>query len=86
MLLRIVLGQLQRPQRVLTLAGQGLIKHHVVPVKLDDVNDTLEALGPRRHRGARRRGLRLILIAYGGIGAEGFDRIVGVGGGDCGIR
>jgi len=32
-------------REVLTLAGQGLIKHHVVPVKLDDVNDTLEALG-----------------------------------------
>jgi hypothetical protein len=28
----------------------------------------------------------LTLIAFGGIGAEGFDRIVGVGGGDCGIR
>ena len=32
-------------REVLTLAGQGLIMHHVVPVKLDDVNDTLEALG-----------------------------------------
>lgn len=30
---------------VLSLAGQGLIKHNVVPVKLDDVNDNLEALG-----------------------------------------
>jgi len=32
-------------QEVLTLASQGLIKHHVVPVKLDDVNENLEALG-----------------------------------------
>ncbi|WP_267291940.1 NAD(P)-dependent alcohol dehydrogenase [Mycobacterium hackensackense] len=30
---------------VLTLAGQGLIKHNVVPVKLEDVNANLEALG-----------------------------------------
>lgn len=30
---------------VLTLAGQGLIKHNVVPVKLEDVNENLEALG-----------------------------------------
>lgn len=30
---------------VLTLASQGLIKHNVVPVKLDDVNENLEALG-----------------------------------------
>jgi alcohol dehydrogenase, propanol-preferring len=30
---------------VLELAGQGLIKHHIVPVKLDTINDTLEALG-----------------------------------------
>jgi alcohol dehydrogenase, propanol-preferring len=29
---------------VLSLASQGLIKHNVVPVKLDDVNDNLEAL------------------------------------------
>lgn len=32
-------------QEVLTLASQGLIKHHVVPIRLDDVNETLEALG-----------------------------------------
>ncbi|WP_102417660.1 NAD(P)-dependent alcohol dehydrogenase [Mycobacterium sp. 4858] len=32
-------------REVLALAGQGLIKHHVVPVKLDDINDKLEALG-----------------------------------------
>lgn len=32
-------------QEVLALAAQGLIKHHVVPVKLDDVNENLEALG-----------------------------------------
>jgi propanol-preferring alcohol dehydrogenase len=32
-------------EEVLTLAGQGLIKHNVVPVKLDDVNENLEALG-----------------------------------------
>jgi alcohol dehydrogenase, propanol-preferring len=32
-------------KEVLTLASQGLIKHHVVPVKLDDINATLEALG-----------------------------------------
>jgi propanol-preferring alcohol dehydrogenase len=32
-------------QEVLTLAGQGLIKHNVVTVKLDDVNENLEALG-----------------------------------------
>ena len=32
-------------EEVLTLAGQGLIKAHVVPVKLDDVNENLEALG-----------------------------------------
>lgn len=32
-------------QEVLTLASQGLIKHHVVPVKLDDINENLEALG-----------------------------------------
>lgn len=31
-------------QEVLTLASQGLIKHNVVPVKLDDVNENLEAL------------------------------------------
>jgi len=30
---------------VLTLAKQGAIKHHVVPTRLADVNDTLEALG-----------------------------------------
>ncbi len=30
---------------VLTLAGQGLIKHNVTPVKLDDVNENLDALG-----------------------------------------
>ncbi|WP_310786148.1 NAD(P)-dependent alcohol dehydrogenase [Mycobacterium sp. Z3061] len=32
-------------REVLSLAGQGLIKHHVVPVELDDINDNLEALG-----------------------------------------
>jgi propanol-preferring alcohol dehydrogenase len=32
-------------QEVLTLAGQGLIKHNVVTAKLDDVNENLEALG-----------------------------------------
>jgi propanol-preferring alcohol dehydrogenase len=32
-------------REVLSLAGQGLIRHHVVPIKLDDVNDTLVALG-----------------------------------------
>ena len=32
-------------QEVLTLAGQGLIKHNVVTVKLDDINENLEALG-----------------------------------------
>jgi alcohol dehydrogenase, propanol-preferring len=30
---------------VLTLASEGKIKHHIVPVKLEDVNDNLEALG-----------------------------------------
>jgi len=32
-------------KEVLTLASQGLIKHHIVPVRLDDINDTLDALG-----------------------------------------
>ncbi|MDX6502511.1 MAG: alcohol dehydrogenase, propanol-preferring [Blastocatellia bacterium] len=32
-------------QEVLALAGDGLIKHHIVPVKLDDINETLQALG-----------------------------------------
>ena len=32
-------------KEVLTLAAAGAIKHHIVPVKLDDVNDTLQALG-----------------------------------------
>lgn len=32
-------------QEVLTLASQGLIKHHVHTTKLDDVNASLEALG-----------------------------------------
>ncbi|SEH54148.1 alcohol dehydrogenase, propanol-preferring [Mycolicibacterium rutilum] len=32
-------------QEVLALASQGKIKHNVVTVKLDDVNDNLEALG-----------------------------------------
>lgn len=32
-------------REVLALAAQGLIKHHVVPVELDDINDNLEALG-----------------------------------------
>jgi propanol-preferring alcohol dehydrogenase len=30
---------------VLALAGQGLIKHNIVPVDFDDINDSLEALG-----------------------------------------
>jgi D-arabinose 1-dehydrogenase-like Zn-dependent alcohol dehydrogenase len=30
-------------KEVLTLASKGLVKHHVVPVKLDDINETLEA-------------------------------------------
>jgi propanol-preferring alcohol dehydrogenase len=30
---------------VLALAGQGLIKHNIVPTSFDDINDTLEALG-----------------------------------------
>lgn len=30
---------------VLALAGQGLIKHHIIPVDFDDINDNLEALG-----------------------------------------
>jgi alcohol dehydrogenase, propanol-preferring len=30
---------------VMALASQGLIKHHIVPVKLDDINDTLDKLG-----------------------------------------
>jgi propanol-preferring alcohol dehydrogenase len=32
-------------QEVLALASEGLINHHVVPVKLDDVNENLDALG-----------------------------------------
>jgi len=32
-------------QEVLALAAQGAIKHHIVPTKLDDVNDTMQALG-----------------------------------------
>lgn len=32
-------------QEVLSLAGEGLIKHNVVPVKLEDINENLEALG-----------------------------------------
>lgn len=32
-------------QEVLALAGEGRIKHHIVPIKLDDINETLEALG-----------------------------------------
>ncbi|OBJ54599.1 NAD(P)-dependent alcohol dehydrogenase [Mycobacterium sp. 1423905.2] len=32
-------------REVLTLASQGLIKHRVVPIKLEDINDNLEALG-----------------------------------------
>ncbi|OBK92631.1 alcohol dehydrogenase [Mycobacterium asiaticum] len=32
-------------REVLALASQGLIKHRVVPVKLEDINETLEALG-----------------------------------------
>ncbi|OBG25289.1 NAD(P)-dependent alcohol dehydrogenase [Mycobacterium sp. 852002-51057_SCH5723018] len=30
---------------VLSLANEGLIKHNIIPVKLDDINDNLEALG-----------------------------------------
>ncbi|MBV9352324.1 MAG: NAD(P)-dependent alcohol dehydrogenase [Mycobacterium sp.] len=32
-------------KEVLTLASQDLIRHHVVPVRLDDINETLDALG-----------------------------------------
>ena len=32
-------------QEVLALASDGLIKHHITTVKLDDINDTLQALG-----------------------------------------
>lgn len=32
-------------REVLALASQGLIKHHVVTVKLDEINDNLQALG-----------------------------------------
>jgi alcohol dehydrogenase, propanol-preferring len=38
-------GNYNDMQEVLALAGEGRIKHHIVPVKLDDVNDTLTALG-----------------------------------------
>ncbi len=30
---------------VLALAGQGLIKHTIIPVNFDDINDSLDALG-----------------------------------------
>jgi propanol-preferring alcohol dehydrogenase len=30
---------------VLALASQGLIKHNIIPVNFDDINDSLEALG-----------------------------------------
>jgi alcohol dehydrogenase, propanol-preferring len=30
---------------VLSLADEGLIKHNINPVKLDDINGNLEALG-----------------------------------------
>jgi alcohol dehydrogenase, propanol-preferring len=33
------------PTEVLSLADEGLIKHNVNQVKLDDINDNLEALG-----------------------------------------
>jgi len=36
---------MSRLKEVLTLASQGLIKHNVVPVKLDDINETFDALG-----------------------------------------
>ena len=32
-------------REVLSLASQGLIKHRVVPVELNDINDNIEALG-----------------------------------------
>ena len=32
-------------QEVIALASQGMVKHNVTPVKLDDVNENLEALG-----------------------------------------
>ncbi|WNG87801.1 alcohol dehydrogenase [Mycobacterium sp. ITM-2016-00317] len=32
-------------QEVLTLAGEGKIKHNVVTTKFDDINDSLDALG-----------------------------------------
>ncbi len=45
-LLRVLLGGNHNDlQEVLALASQGKIKHNVVTVKLDDVNDNLEALG-----------------------------------------
>ena len=48
---------------VLALASQGLIKHNVVPVKLDDINENLEALGRGDIVGPRRRRLRLTVMA-----------------------
>lgn len=38
-------GNYNDMQEVLALAGEGKIKHHIVPVRLDDINDTLQALG-----------------------------------------
>lgn len=38
-------GNLDDLQEVLTLASQGQIRHQVVPVAFEDVNDALEALG-----------------------------------------
>lgn len=38
-------GNYNELKEVLTLASQGLIKHNVVPVKLDGINETLDALG-----------------------------------------
>jgi alcohol dehydrogenase, propanol-preferring len=43
-LLRIVLGQLQRPHRGSRLAEAGQIKHAVTRVRFDDANETLDAV------------------------------------------
>lgn len=44
-LFRIVLGIYNDLTEVPALADAGLIKHNVVPVKIDDINNNLEALG-----------------------------------------
>lgn len=38
-------GNYNDMQEVLAMAGEGKIKHHIVSTKLDDINETLEALG-----------------------------------------